>query len=94
MKCDSVHNVCPAECYVSEAVVPRQQEDGRVSADMNAQPCNSTGPVAMIWGATIGRAVLSIGSARSNIGQDHSCQTVNKYQVMSPRWGSTPRHTN
>jgi hypothetical protein len=28
------------------------------------------------------------------IGQDRNCQRVNKHLVMSPRWGSTPRHTD
>jgi hypothetical protein len=30
----------------------------------------------------------------AGIGQDRSCQTVNKHLVMSRRWGSIPRHTD
>jgi hypothetical protein len=30
----------------------------------------------------------------ARIGQDRNYQTVHKYLVMSPKWGSTPRHTD
>jgi hypothetical protein len=39
------------------------------------------------------RPVLSSGRAPHKK-QDRNCQESNKYLVMSPRWGSTPRFTD